>query len=201
MMNYVVKYSIANCVFGTMTEAQLKADTAYIGIFSLSAKGMYEIDFEDIDIVASIIGAITVRSGLGGGIGFPRRESALEILRNDHNDLIKAFIDTITEKNIVLFDDGEKYAPVMIEIVLQTMKEAGKEVAVTSVIPPRFEGKVRRKTLDVSWREIESMADEAILQDLSYICDSPMSMSELQTLRRHESLKTIADRWKSVDIQ
>lgn len=39
MMDYVVKYSIANCVFGYMSEAQPKADMEYIGIFSLSAKG------------------------------------------------------------------------------------------------------------------------------------------------------------------
>jgi len=201
MMNYIVKYSIANCVFGYTNEAQLQADTAYIGIFSLSKKGMYELNFDDIDMLASVTGAITIRSALGGGIGLPLRDRVFEILQNDHNDLIRTFIDTISEKNIVLFDDGEMYAPVMMKIILQMMKEAGKKVTVICVIPPKYEGRRRRREFDISWSEIESMADESILQDLSFIYDDTESktLDDMRYLQRYEPLKTIANRWKLVD--
>ncbi len=195
-MNYVVKYSIANCVFGYMNEAQLKVDTAYIGIFSLSEKGMYEIDFGAIDFTASITGAITIRSELGGGIGFPQREGVLEILQNDHGDLAKAFIDTIAQENIVLFDDGERYTPVMMEMILKILKEAGKNVIAVSIEPARFEGRNRRRVFDASWNEIGSMTDEAILLPL---IDESKSISEIHYLQRYETLKTIANLWKKVE--
>ncbi len=199
MMNHVAKYSIANCVFGYINEAQLEADTAYVGIFTLTAKGMHEIDFDTLDFPASVIGAVMIRSGLGGGIGFSSNETALEILRNDHYDLIKAFIDTIPQKNIVLFDDGERYAPTMMEVVLEIAKEVGKKVTVVSAIPPKYDGRLRRRIFDDAWSALESKADESILWDFSQVWDDAKSLSKTQSLIRYKTLKKIAKRWKRID--
>ncbi|MEA3456353.1 MAG: hypothetical protein U9R26_07575 [Campylobacterota bacterium] len=200
MMNYLAKFSIAKCDFTLRQRRFQDSDIAYIGIFELSLEGIYELDLSKSSKLMHIVEAINVESWLGGGIGFPSREMAFEIMADNHTDLIKAFIGTIRQEKIVLFDDGERYAPLLMELVLECAKSAGKAVTCISPIPARFEGRNRRKFFDNSWGHIVPKADEAITYDLSYLCEGPknksLTVQEAHSLRRYGVIQKIQERWK-----
>ena len=199
MMNYLAKYSIAECLFRVTSNNFNEKDVRFIGIFKLTENGMYQIDLSTIDIDMTLKRAICVESKLGGGIGFPTRDRVLEIMMDDHAGFITSFIDTIPQENILLFDDAERYAPVMMEVVLRLAKEAGKYVTCISAPPPRFEGRRCRRDFDESWQEIESHADETLLYDfLSLEKVENLTASDLYVSRRATLMQKIHKKWTAI---
>ncbi len=199
MLNYLAKYSIAACLFRVPYNNFNLKDVRFVGIFELTKKGMYDIDLSKIDIDMILKRAICIESKLGGGIGFPTRVIAMEIMMDDHTDFITSFIDTIPQENIVLFDDGEKYATVMTEITLKLAKEAGKHVTCICVLPPKFEGRRRGKDFDESWQVIKSQADKTLLYDFSSLdkVDS-LTVSDFYASRRKVLIQTIHKEWMEI---
>ena len=199
MLNYLAKYSIAECLFQVPSNNFDLKDVRFIGIFSLTKEGMYEIDLSTIDVEMTLKRAIGIESRLGGGIGFPTRDRAMEIMMDDHADFITSFIDTISQERIVLFDDGERYVLVMMEIILKLAKEAGKQVICISAPPPKFEGRIRRRDFDESWQKIEYLADETLLYDFSSLEKvENLTISDLYVSRRAALMQKIHKEWTAI---
>ena len=198
MMNYLAKYSIAQCVF-QIKNSETFQDIKFIGIFELTPQGMFTIDFSQITTDVHFKRAICIESRLGGGIGFPMRERVFEIMSDSHADLINAFLDTIPEEKIVLFDDGERYATVMMLLVMRLAKERGKYVTCASAGPPKLIG--NKKVFNASWEEIGVEADKSILFELPPIEPESNTMTDFYILRRNEILKNIYEFWKKINKQ
>ena len=195
-MNYHAKYTIAKCSFHPDVDYYIDRQTAYIGILTLTSKGLYETDFFVLDSRVSLGDAISIESWLGGGIGFPMRDRALEQFSNDHIELMSAFINTIEQENIVFFDDGEeRYAPAVMEIFLDLAKKAGKNVTCISVPAAKYKGRQIRKLFHFSWSEIEKNADNTILYDFDFLNEEQQSFQELTVLRNNELFNNIAQLW------
>ena len=199
MLNYLAKYSIAECLFRVPYNNFNLKGVRFIGIFELTEKGMYKIDLSKIDIDMTLKRAICIESRLYGGIGFPARDRAMEIMMEDHADFIISFIDTISQEKIVLFDDGERYAPVMMEIILKLAKEAGRQITCISVPPLKLEGRSRRRVFDEAWGKIESCADETLLYDFSSLEKvENLTMSGLYVSRRAALMQKIHKEWMAI---
>ena len=196
MLNYHAKYTIAKCSFHPDADYYIDRQTAYVGVLTLTGQGMYQTNLSALDTRISLGGAVSIDSRLGGGIGFPIRDRALEIFSNDHIELMHAFINTIEQENIVFFDDGERYAPLVMEILLDLAKNSGKRVTCISVLPVKYEGRIRRRKFHISWSEIEKNAEDTILYDFDFLEEGQNSISEIKKLRDNKLFNTIAQLWK-----
>ncbi len=200
MMNYLVKYSIAQCVFPIKNTNTFK-DITFIGILELTPKGILEIDFSQIDADVYIKRAICIESRLGGGIGFPMRERVAKIMSEEHSSLINAFLDTIPQEKIVLFDDGERYAAEMMQLIIRLAQKKDKHITCISVEPMKFQGRKSLKEFHCCWKEIELEVDESILFELPPIEPESNTMTDFYILRRNEILKYVYRFWKKLNKQ
>ncbi len=200
MMNYLAKYSIAQCILSG-EKKDLTEGVAIVGILELTSKGILETDFSQMDVNIYIRGAITIESRLGGGVGFPNREHAFDVMSDNHSNLINAFLDTIPQEKIVLFDDGERYAVNMMKLIVNLAHIKGKHITCISIEPVRFHGRKLLKEFHTCWKEIEAEADESILLNLSHIGADTNSLRELQNARHTEIWKYVYALWKKLNKQ
>ena len=163
MMNYYAKFQIAECVFNKIT------NPAFIGIFTyengkVSVPPSLSPDSFEQEIF--IRRSISIGSYLGGGSGFPSRDYALEILLYDHRELIEAFIKTIPQDEVILFEDGSRYSHVMMQILVHIFKKFDKHVTSIALLPPSFERKKALNIFNQSWEVIKELSDEYFLLDM-----------------------------------
>ena len=196
MMNYRAKYTITKCSFHPDADYYIDRQTAFICVLTLAPQGIPEIDIFNLDAKVSLGDAISIESSLGGGIGFPLKETAIERLSNNHMDLMRAFIYTITQEHIVLFEDGiDRYSPVVMELLLDLAINAGKKVTCISVLPAKYQGRHRSRHFHSLWSEIEKHTDNTILYDFEFLHEEQQSIPELTALRGNALFNNIAQLW------
>jgi len=200
MMNYLAKYSITQCTFPVKNSNTFK-DVTFIGILELTPQGMFKADFSQIDTDLYIKRAICIESRLGGGIGYPMRERVAKIMSEEHSSLINAFLDTIPQEKIVLFDDGERYSGEMILLMMQLAQKKGKHITCINIEPMKFLGRRYRKEFDICWKAIQLEANKSILFSLPPIKPELTTMIEFHIFKHNEILKYVYKLWKKVNKQ
>ncbi|MDT8451553.1 MAG: hypothetical protein RQ936_02265 [Gammaproteobacteria bacterium] len=156
MMNYLAKYTIGECSFKKIT------NPALVGIFSHeNKKTPPSLDNLSIDIEVRIRRSITIGSYLGGGVNFPANISAVDIITNEHLELLETYIKTIPQEKLYFFSDGTRYSMAMMQILVQISKKLSKHVACLGVLPGAFDG----NGLGSSWEVITELADESSIFD------------------------------------
>ena len=200
MMNYLAKYCIAQCTFPIKNSSTFK-DITFIGIFELTQQGIFETDFSQMDVAPYIKRAICIESRLGGGAGFPIRERVYKIMSDNHADLINAFLDTIPEKKIVLFDDGERYASEMMRLIIRLAQKKGKHITCINVKPMEFRSPKSLKELYSCWEEIKLEVDKSILFNFPPIETEFETIREFHIFKHNEILKHVYKIWKKVNTQ
>ena len=199
-MNYLAKYSITQCTF-KIKNSETFQDIKFIGIFELTPQGMFTVDFSQVTTDVHFKRAICIESRLGGGIGFPMRERVYKIMTNDHADLINAFLDTIPEEKIVLFDDGERYASEIMKLIIKLAQKKGKKITCIGVEPMRYLGRQLKREFHSCWKEIELVADKSILFILPPSEAELDTMEEFNIYKYNEIWKYVYELWKKVNKQ
>ena len=194
MLNYLAKYSIAQCILSG-EKKDLTKSPAIIGIFELTSKGMYQADFSQMDIDIYIGSAITIESRLGGGPMFPNMKNAFKKMTEDHIDFIDAFLDTIPQNDIIIFDDGERYASVIMSIIAELAWKKGKYATCIGTVPFSYEGSGCRRKFNKSWQVVELMAERSILYGDTCRYEG-MNITDSVALRRKNIMQFTDKEWE-----
>ncbi len=192
MMNYHAKFNIGEYIFNSN-------NTAVVGVFSITDKTLTECDFSKYNDKFYINKSIIVESRLGGGVGFPSAQGAKIIMKKSNGNDIRKFIDSLTQENIVIFSDGDIYATVMMDLILQVSRELNKNVTCFGIRPLKFEAPWRGKQFSLIWQIIEEGANKTVLNDFEYLFETPeykkCTYSEIKKLIIDSALKNVYDRF------
>ena len=190
MLNYLAKYSIGEYNFTKIT------DTAFVGILEVKQNGLLAVDLSTLEPKAYLKRSITIGSRLGGGAGFPAPEHVLNVMTNEHCDLKEAFVKTISQEKVILFNDGERYSHVMMQTLVPVLKKFGKHVSSIALLPPSFYGNKALDSFNNSWEFTKTQSDESIAHNVDYLHQGEsavgVKLDDIDGLRKVEIMKKIA---------
>lgn len=99
----LAKFNIGECSFNKIT------NPAFVGIFSYeNGKTPPSITDPSIKVEVHTRRSITVGSYLHDCVGFATSDEAVEIITNQHLDLLESYIKTIPQERLFFFEDGTR---------------------------------------------------------------------------------------------
>lgn len=186
----LAKFQIGESAFNKVT------NPAIVGVYSFENDQTPQSLVEP-DIVIHIRRSITVGSYLRDCVGFPMHNEAVDILKSEHFEVLRAYIKTIPQERLFIFEDGTKYSSAMMQILVEITKKYFKRVTCLGVLPFRYEGTRALTSFNQSWKVIKELADEAIIYDFELTdsfkqMGSEFDMYEIVSIRQQAILKKVA---------
>ena len=185
----LAKFQIGESAFNKVT------NPAIIGVYTVGNDKTPQ-SLVDPEVEVHIRRSITVGSYLRDCIGFPSHKEAVDILKSEHFEVLRAYIKTIPQQRLFLFEDGSKYSSAMIQILIEISKKYLKSVTCLGVLPFRYEGTRALASFNQSWDVIKELADEAIIFDFE-MTDSFKQLADddflvIDSIRQQAILKKVA---------
>ena len=184
----LAKFQIGESAFNKVT------NPAIIGVYTVGNDKTPQ-SLVDPEVEVHIRRSITVGSYLRDCIGFPSHKEAVDILKSEHFEVLRAYIKTIPQQRLFLFEDGSKYSSAMIQILIEISKKYLKSVTCLGVLPFRYEGTRALASFNQSWDVIKELADEAIIFDFE-MTDSFKQLADddflvIDSIRQQAILKKV----------
>ena len=185
----LAKFQIGETAFNKVT------DPAVVGIYSVETD-KFPQTLVDAEVEVYIRRSVTVGSYLHDCVGFPSHKEAVDILKSEHFEVLRAYIKTIPQQRLFIFEDGSKYSSAMMQILVEISKKYFKTVTCLGVLPFRYEGTRALASFNQSWDVIKELADEAIIFDFE-MTDSFKQLADddflvIDSIRQQAILKKVA---------
>lgn len=188
---------------GTLAKFQI-GESAFNKVSNPAIVGIYSVEnnktaqsLVDPEVEVHIRRSITVGSYLRDCVGFAMHKEAVDILKSEHFEVLQAYIKTIPQEQLFIFEDGSKYSSAMMQILVEISKKFLKSVTCLGVLPYRYEGTRALASFNQSWDVIKELADDAIIfdfemTDLFKQIRSELDMDEIVTMRQQAIFKKVA---------
>lgn len=186
----LAKFQIGESAFNKVT------NPAIVGVYTVGNDKIPQ-SLVDPEVEVHIRRSITIGSYLGDCVGFPMHDEAVKILKSEHIDILKAYIKTIPQEQLFIFEDGSKYSSAMMQILVEISKKFLKRTTCLGVLPFSYEGTRALASFNQSWEVIKELTDDAILIDFE-ITDSFKQLDhgdllEIESIRQQYILNKVAD--------
>ena len=186
----LAKFQIGESAFNKVT------NPAIVGVYSVGNDKTPQ-SLVDPEVEVHIRRSITVGSYLRDCISFPSHKEAVAILKSEHYEVLQAYIKTIPQERLFIFEDGSKYSSAMMQILVEISKKFSKKVTCLGMLPFRYEGAIAIASFNQSLEAIKELADEAIIFDFELTDSfeqirSELDFDEIISIRQQAILKKAA---------
>jgi len=186
---------------GTLAKFQI-AESAFNKVTNPAIVGVYTVGNDktpqalvDPEVEVHVRRSITVGSYLGDCVGFPMHKEAVNILKSEHHEVLQAYIKTIPQEQLFIFEDGTRYSSAMMQILIEISKNLLKRVTCLGVLPFRYEGTRGLASFNQSWEVIEELADNSIIFDIEMsdaFKQKEFDLLKIDSIRQQIILKKVA---------
>jgi len=184
----LAKFQIGESVFNKVS------DPAIVGVYTVGYdKAPQALVNPEVEV--HVRSSITVGSYLGDCVGFPMHKDTVAILKSEHSKVLEAYIKTIPQEQLFIFEDGTRYSSVMLQILVEISKKLSKNVTCLGVLPFRYEGTRGLASFNQSWEVIEELADNSIIFDIEMsdaFKHKELDLLNIDSIRQQIILKKIA---------
>ncbi len=184
----LAKFQIGESSFKKVT------NPAIVGVYTIGNNNAPQ-SLVDPEVEVYLRRSITVGSYLGDCVDFPMHDVAVDILKSEHFEILQAYIKTIPQERLFIFEDGSKYSSAMMQILVEISKKFSKRVTCLGMLPFRYEGTRALTSFNQSWNIIKELADKAIIIDFE-MTDSfkniEFDLLNADSIRQQAILKKVA---------
>lgn len=156
----LAKFQIGESSFKKVT------NPAIVGVYTIGNNNAPQ-SLVDPEVEVYLRRSITVGSYLRDCVGFPMHDEAVDILKSEHFEVLQAYIKTIPQERLFIFEDGSKYSSAMMQILVEISKKFSKRVTCLGMLPFQYEGTRALTSFNQSWNIIKELADKAIIIDFA----------------------------------